>query len=100
MLVKSGFARETGIAGIEQTGRRILELQGPDAFLKRVVLEMVDLSIHGLLRQERLPANTIVQRQARGDLPGILAIQANVRLMDTQWSGSVLVEVRDVPGQE
>ena len=46
--------------------------------LEALHVELIDRAVHELLREERLPAEAVVERQARPDSPGVLRVQPEV----------------------
>ena len=70
-----GLRREVLVTGEVQPGRPVREHRAPRAGLEPVQVELIDGAVDQLLREERLPAQAIVQRQARADSPRVLRIQ-------------------------
>ena len=70
-----GLRREVLVTGEVQPGRPVREHRAPRAGAESIQVELIDGAVDQLLREERLPAQAIVQRQARADSPGVLRIQ-------------------------
>ena len=69
--VRRGLFRKSGIAGEVESLRCIRKYGALGARQKPAHIEVRDLAVLDLLRQERIPADAEVERQARADLPGI-----------------------------
>src|SRR6185295_11188369 len=61
---------------IAQARRRVLVNLAADARLKRIQTEVIHRTVVESLRQEGLPAETVVQGETAGYLPGVLGIKA------------------------
>src|SRR5262245_50137560 len=87
MPVGRRLSGKAGIAGKIESRRSIGELRALDAFQKTIHVEDGNLTVRHGLRKERLPPQSIVERQARRYFPrigevqiqGILACRVRVR---------------------
>ena len=91
LRVHARFGWKPGIAREIEPGGSVREHGALDVLLKSLQIELVDGAVHQLLRKERLPANTVVQRHPRTQSPRILAIHAEVPLCHVQGIGGRLL---------
>ena len=97
----AGLAGEARVAGEIEARRRIREHRALRTRLEARHVELIDRAVHELLREERLPPNAVVQRQARPDPPGVLRVQPDVFLLHVERVRRRLDQrVRSHPAQQ
>src|SRR5581483_3631033 len=69
-VVHARLALKSGIAGVNETSRSVLEYCALDAFVEVVPTEVVHGAVVDPLRKDRLPAEPEMQSQLAGNLPG------------------------------
>src|SRR5205823_6135376 len=92
IFLHSGVAWKTGVAGIVETGWSVLEDGALDSLLESTIVEVVGTLVVHDFRQVWLPAKSIVHRQSRRHLPGVLNIKANVVTMRQVQLGTIFLE--------
>src|SRR6202040_164340 len=69
---------KSGIARIEQAGRRVRVHSRMKIRVEVRLVEMRDPSVENTAREVGLPADAIIQGQARSNLPGVLRVDSEI----------------------
>src|SRR5262245_10653826 len=100
LLIEARSRLKTRVAGVIETGGRVLEHTAVDALNKPVVAEIVDRArpVPGIRNhwwEERLPTNTIIHGQSWLDLPGVGRIKVDAGVARIVLVGRALRDSRD-----
>ena len=90
---------EAGITGVAESGRRVLHHRAARARGERVDVEVVDVGVVEIHRQERIPDDAVAQGHAI-ELPCVLGVGGGDRLRHAHRVGAGLPVLGDTTGEK